>query len=59
MANAAAIARQVDRFYVYDNSVDDRDAQLVVRASEGHVVRTYTEPPAWAAPIMACLAQAG
>lgn len=35
IANAASIAAEVDRFYVYDNSVDDRDAQIVLRAAEG------------------------
>ncbi len=48
IANAAAIASEVDRFYIYDNSVDERDAELVVRASEGRVARRYVEPPAWA-----------
>lgn len=52
IANASAIAAEVDRFYVYDNSVDERDAQLVVRASEGRVVRTYADPPAWTQPIL-------
>jgi predicted ABC-type ATPase len=28
IANAASVASEVDRLYVYDNSVDDRDAQL-------------------------------
>jgi predicted ABC-type ATPase len=52
IANAASVAAEVDRFYVYDNSVDDRDAQLVLRAAEGHVVKAYGNPPAWAAPIL-------
>ena len=52
IANAASVAAEVDRFYVYDNSVDDRDAQLVLRAAEGQVVKAYGNPPAWAAPIL-------
>lgn len=52
IANAATMAVEVDRFYLYDNSVDDRDAQLVIRASEGRVVRTYVKPLPWAAPIV-------
>ncbi|HKY40309.1 MAG TPA: zeta toxin family protein [Polyangiaceae bacterium] len=52
IANAASIAAEVNRFYVYDNSVDNRDAQLVVRASDGCVVKTYGEAPAWTAPIV-------
>jgi len=52
IANAALIAAEVDRFYVYDNSVDDRDAQLVVRASAGRVTRKYVEPLPWMTPIV-------
>jgi len=52
IANAASVAAEVDRFYVYDNSVDDRDAQLVLRAAEGHVVRAYADAPIWAGPIL-------
>ena len=58
IANAAAVAAEVDRIYLYDNSVDDRDAELVVRASAGRVVKTYVEPPAWMAPIVQRLAPA-
>jgi predicted ABC-type ATPase len=52
IANAAAIAAEVDRFYIYDNSVDDRDAQLVLRASNGHIARQYGKPPTWSVPIV-------
>jgi predicted ABC-type ATPase len=55
IANAASIAAEVDRFYVYDNSVDDRDAQLVLRATNGHIARQYVEPPTWSEPIMSRL----
>src|SRR5678815_764777 len=51
IAQAAAVAGEVGRLYLYDNSVDDRDAQLVLRASEGRVVRKYVESPPWTAPI--------
>jgi predicted ABC-type ATPase len=56
IANAAAVAAEVDRVYLYDNSVDDRHAELVVRASAGRVVKTYVEPPSWMAPIVQRLA---
>ncbi|HET7544078.1 MAG TPA: hypothetical protein VFK05_29605 [Polyangiaceae bacterium] len=49
IANAAS---GVDRFYVYDNSVDDRDAELVPRAADGRVVKEYGQVPAWAEPIL-------
>ena len=37
---------------LYDNSVDDRDAQLVLRAADGRVVKAYGDAPAWAGPIL-------
>ncbi len=52
IANAASIAAEVDRFYIYDNSVDDCDAQLVLRAANGDVARQYGEPPTWSQPIV-------
>lgn len=57
IANAASVAAEVDRLYVYDNSVDDRDAQLVLRAAEGRVVKAYGDAPAWSGPIVERLAQ--
>jgi len=56
IANAASVAAEVDRFYVYDNSVDDRDAQLVLRAAEGRVVKAYGNAPPWSEPILERLA---
>ncbi|MEO7034451.1 MAG: zeta toxin family protein [Polyangiaceae bacterium] len=52
ITNAAIIAPEVDRFYLYDNSIDNREAQLVVRAADGRVQRLYVELPAWSAPIV-------
>ena len=52
VANAASVAAEVHRLYLYDNSIDAREAQLVIRASEGRLVRKYTETPAWTAPII-------
>jgi predicted ABC-type ATPase len=51
LANCAAIAREVDRLYVYDNSVDSREPQLVFRALEGQIVKSYISHPLWTAPI--------
>jgi hypothetical protein len=56
IANAASVAAEVDRFYIYDNSVDDRDAQLVLRPADGRVVRAYGDAPAWTSPILERLA---
>lgn len=52
IANCAALAQYVDRLYVYDNSVDDVEAQLLFRLSNGELVKKYVENlPAWAKPI--------
>jgi hypothetical protein len=51
------VARMVNRLYLYDNSIDDRTAQLVLRASTGMVARQYTHTRAWMAPIVVELSQ--
>lgn len=52
IANCAAALSIADRTYIYDNSIDDREAQLLFRASEGHLTKQYTEAiPQWALPI--------
>lgn len=58
IANCATVATSVHRLYLYDNSVDDREAQLVVRATNGTVARQYAPARAWMGPIMAELTQA-
>jgi len=55
IANCALVAPHVDRLYLYDNSIKGSVASLVLRASEGRVVRTYQPPPAWMHPIVASL----
>jgi len=52
IANCAAVACEVDRLYLYDNSVDGADATLVLRAARGAIVKMYREPPEWMAPIV-------
>src|ERR1044071_2343705 len=34
IANCATVATRVDRLYLYDNSVDHREAELVLRTTE-------------------------
>lgn len=53
IANCAAVATLVNRLYLYDNSVDDRAAQLVLRATAGTVARQYGPARPWMAPILA------
>ncbi len=52
IANCAVVAPSLDRLYLYDNSVDDAEARLVLRASEGKIIRIYQEPPQWMSPII-------
>ena len=38
----------VDRVYVYDNSIDDADARLLFRMTDGHLFKQYTDDiPDW------------
>lgn len=49
IANCAALARHVDRLYVYDNSADDVDARILFRMSDGELVKSYSDDiPNWA-----------
>lgn len=51
--NCEMIASFVDRLYVYDNSIDDSDARLLFRLSNGLLIKKYTsEIPSWAANIL-------
>ena len=53
IGNCAIISRIVDRLYVYDNSVEDADATLLFRMSEGRLVKRYVdELPGWAEKIL-------
>jgi hypothetical protein len=42
----------VDRLYVYDNSVENADATIQFRLTNGRLAKQYvTEIPDWAKPI--------
>jgi predicted ABC-type ATPase len=58
ITQCGTVATRVDRLYLYDNSVDDRDAQLVLRATTGTVARQYAPERPWMAPILAQLSAA-
>lgn len=52
IANCAALSPYVDRLYVYDNSIDDAEARLLFRLSDGELVKKYVDKlPEWANPI--------
>jgi len=51
IANCCAVAKIVDRLYVYDNSVDYEDAKLLFRAVNGKVMKNYLTINNWAEEI--------
>lgn len=47
--NCKRCATLVDRVYVYDNSIDDEEAQLLFRMTDGSLFKQYTDDiPEWA-----------
>lgn len=49
IANCVLLSRIVDRVYVYDNSVDNCEAQLLFRFVDGLIIKQYTlDIPQWA-----------
>lgn len=47
--NAYRALSLVDRFYLYDNSVDDHSPELIARFSHGEMVKRYAvSQPEWA-----------
>ncbi|MDE7091037.1 MAG: AAA family ATPase, partial [Bacteroidales bacterium] len=53
MANCKILSTIVDRLYIYDNSIEDVEARLLFRLSEGRLVKRYVDAlPAWAEPIL-------
>lgn len=53
IANCAEIASEVDRLYVYDNSLEDEKAQPLFRIRDGELGKQYVESlPEWAKNIL-------
>ena len=51
--NCETVARLVDRLYVYDNSVNDQDARLLFRLTNGLIAKRYSDVlPEWAKNII-------
>ena len=49
IANCVKLSRIVDRTYIYDNSVDGREARILFRFADGVIIKRYTEHiPQWA-----------
>lgn len=55
IANCAAVAREVDRLYLYDNSIEGALPRLVTRASSGQVAHRYSAEPPWMEAIISTL----
>ena len=51
--NCRYISAKVDRTYLYDNSVENTDATILLRLSDGKIVKRYIEQlPEWAKQII-------
>lgn len=49
IANSSIVSDFVDRAYIYDNSIEDVDAQLLFRLKDGKLVKQYVNAiPRWA-----------
>lgn len=49
LANLAAAIQLADRVYLYDNSIDNVDARLCARTSDGALRKVYGRLPVWVA----------
>jgi predicted ABC-type ATPase len=49
LANLAPAIQVADRVYIYDNSVDDVEARLCARTTDGALRKVYGPLPAWVA----------
>ena len=53
IANCKILSSIVDRLYIYDNSIEDTEARLLFRLSNGKLIKRYVEVlPKWAEPIL-------
>ncbi|MDE5652649.1 MAG: zeta toxin family protein [Muribaculaceae bacterium] len=51
--NCKTVSSIVDRLYVYDNSIDDKDARPLFRLSDGNLAKQYTtDIPDWAKALL-------
>ncbi len=48
IANCISVAKEVDRLYIYDNSIDYHDPQLLFRLKNGKIEKIYTQINEWA-----------
>lgn len=55
IANCALIGREVNRLYLYDNSIDGEEAKLILRIADGKMIKQYAQIPKWAEPVVEAL----
>jgi predicted ABC-type ATPase len=48
IGNCARLAAEVDRLYVYDNSIDNTFPKLLFRTGEGKLIKQYADVSDWA-----------
>ncbi len=51
IANCCLLAKHVDRLYVYDNSIDHNEPQLLFRSNNGKLAKKYNGIKIWAEEI--------
>ena len=57
MANLSGAIQLADRVYVYDNSVENAQAQLCTRTQDGAIRKVYIDLPTLVADAVAALPQ--
>lgn len=55
IANCCVCATLVDRVYLYDNSVDFEEPNLLFRISDGKIIKQYTHINQWALNVFNCI----
>lgn len=55
IAQCSVVAPWVDRLYLYDNSIDEAEATLILRANKGKIHKLYQAAPEWMSPIIEIL----
>ena len=46
------LSSEVDRSYFYDNSLEDKEPKLLLRAKNGKISKEYRKIAPWAVPIL-------
>ena len=59
IANCCIAAMMADRAYVYDNSIDFSEPQLLFRVNDGEISKQYKNIPSWALPILSFIENKG